>query len=208
MVFCYSGPSGLRQELNCTFFLAKQDLVTNDLNKVDSIPMQKMEAEIRKGKSKTNWKPVYPPSVILLLNKILTDHLLCVRYCVQCWRKAPWLFSRFSGFEPQVPHFLNKDNLTVFSEGINKAAWIKLPRVGVGALPPVFSFHSPLLKLLPSICPCQALSLSWWPQAALPSWGFQVHDYESSVGFSTSSPPKSQHSGSVSHLKTHQAHIS
>lgn len=54
MVFCYSGPSGLRQELNCTFFLAKQDLVTNDLNKVDSIPMKKMEAEIRKGKSKTN----------------------------------------------------------------------------------------------------------------------------------------------------------
>ena len=84
--------------------------------------MQKVEAEIRKGKSKTNTKPVYPSLVILVLNKILTGHLLCVKYYFQCWTKVTSLYSRFSGFESPVLQFLNRDNLTVLSEAINDIA--------------------------------------------------------------------------------------
>ena len=54
-----------------------------------SISMQNPEAEIRKGKSETNRKPVYPSFVILVLNKILTVHLLRVRYYFRCWRRSP-----------------------------------------------------------------------------------------------------------------------
>lgn len=71
----------------------------------------------------------------------------------------------------------------MLSEGINDIAWIKLHRVGAGAFPPVFSLHSPLHESLPSICSFLALSLSWW--LSCPSWGFQLGDYESSMGIST-----------------------
>ena len=132
-----------------------------------SISMQKPEAEIRKGKSKTNRKPVYPSFVILVLNKILTV-LLRVRYYFQCWRKVTCLYSRLSGFESRVPHFL-----TGITCVIRRNTWHSMNKTAQGGgwclssclFFSLSSTWAPSLHLLLS-----GSSLSWW--LSCPSWGF------------------------------------
>lgn len=108
------------------------------------------------------------------------------------------LVPRFSGFETQVAHFLNRDNLAVSSGERHETAYVNHAG-GSGALPPLFFSALPRRELLPSTTlapPC--------PGNCPSSRGLQAQHEERAT---VSAPAVLQNLGilGLSPLGTHQA---